>query len=96
MFRSVGLGIRELSLSERRAWRVVLSDGLVLDMGRNDVEPRLSRFISLLPKIRRDDARQLVHADLRYTNGFALVWQEKQQQAPEAIPPQPTQEQAAI
>ena len=37
MFRSVGLGIRELSLSERRAWRVVLSDGLVLDMGRNDV-----------------------------------------------------------
>jgi cell division protein FtsQ len=96
MFRSVGLGIRELSLNERRAWRVVLSDGLVLDMGRNDVAPRLARFISLLPKIRRDDARRLVHADLRYTNGFALVWQEKPAQVPEDITPQPTQEQAAI
>jgi cell division protein FtsQ len=96
MFRTIGLGISELSLNERRAWRVVLSDGLVLDMGRNDVEPRLSRFISLLPKIRRDDPRRLVHADLRYTNGFALVWQEKPTPEADPVPPQNTQGQAVI
>jgi cell division protein FtsQ len=77
LFRAVGLSITSLSLSERNAWRVQLSDGLVLDVGRNDVDLRLARFIVLLPKIRREDSRQLVHADLRYTNGFALVWQDK-------------------
>ena len=95
-FRAIGLSIRELSLSERRAWRVVLSDGLVLEMGRNDVEPRLKRFISLLPKIRREDARQLVHADLRYTNGFTLVWQEKTPPVVNPLPAQIPQEQLAI
>ena len=72
----MGLSIATVSLSERNAWRVQLSDGLVLDIGRNDVDLRLARFILLLPKIRREDSRQLVHADLRYTNGFALVWQD--------------------
>lgn len=74
LFQSVGLDIAELSLSERKAWRVVLSDGLVLDIGRNDVDTRLARFVALLPKIKREEPRQLVHADLRYTNGFALTW----------------------
>lgn len=77
LFRAVGLSITSVSLSERNAWRVQLSDGLVLEIGRNDVDIRLARFILLLPKIRREDSRQLVHADLRYTNGFALVWQDK-------------------
>ena len=74
LFQSVGLGIAELSISERNAWRVVLSDGLVLDIGRNDADGRLARFVALLPKIKREEPRRLVHADLRYTNGFALTW----------------------
>ena len=96
LFRSVGLHIAELSLNERNAWRVVLSDGLVLDIGRNDVEPRLARFIALLPKIKRDDKRQLVQADLRYTNGFALVWKSVPQPLAESIPPQILQGPTAI
>ncbi len=77
LFQSVGLGIAELDVSERDAWRVVLSDGLVLQVGRNESDSRLVRFIALLPKIRREqERRQLVHADLRYTNGFALTWRD--------------------
>lgn len=84
MFQSVGLGIAALDVSERNAWRIVLSDGLVLQVGRNDADSRLARFVALLPKIRREQqARQLVHADLRYTNGFALVWRD--------LPPAPQQ-----
>ncbi len=96
LFGSVGLRIAALSLNERNAWRVVLSDGLVLDMGRNDVEPRLARFIALLPKIKRDDKRQLVQADLRYTNGFALVWKDAPQPLAEIIPPPIQQGHTAI
>lgn len=74
LFQSIGLRITELSVSERYAWRVVLSDGLVLEVGRDAEDGRMARFISLLPKIKRDESRRLVHADLRYTNGFALTW----------------------
>jgi cell division protein FtsQ len=96
MFRSIGLVITDLSLNERRAWRVVLSNGLVLDIGRNDVGLRLARFIALLPKIRREDPRRLIHADLRYTNGFALVWQNTPQATAKAISPTTFQEHPVI
>lgn len=88
LFQSVGLGISALDVSERNAWRVVLSDGLVLQVGRNDTGSRLARFVALLPKIRREqEQKQLVHADLRYTNGFALTWRD----APKQETPVPKQ-----
>lgn len=87
MFRDLGLSIAKLSLSERNAWRIELSDGLLLEVGRNDADQRLKRFVRFLPKIKREDTRQLVHVDLRYTNGFSLVWQEKPVQ--EVIQPSP-------
>ena len=92
-FQSVGLAITELSISERNAWRVVLSDGLVLDIGRNDADARLARFVALLPKIKREEPRRLVHADLRYTNGFALTWRALAAPAP-VVPPTNLQEPA--
>ena len=93
LFQSVGLAITELSISERNAWRVVLSDGLVLDIGRNDADARLARFVALLPKIKREEPRRLVHADLRYTNGFALTWRALAAPAP-VVPPKNLQEPA--
>jgi cell division protein FtsQ len=89
LFQSVGLAITELSISERNAWRIVLSDGLVLDIGRNDADIRLARFVALLPKIKREEPRRLVHADLRYTNGFALTWRALAVPAPVAPPTNP-------
>lgn len=92
LFQSVGLGIAELHVSERDAWRVVLSDGLVLHVGRNDTASRLARFVALLPKIRREQTqKQLVHADLRYTNGFALSWREIPAPAAPVPEPNPTE-----
>jgi cell division protein FtsQ len=96
MFQAVGLSIKNISLSERNAWRVELSDGMVVEVGRNDVEQRLKRFIRFLPKIKSEDTRQLVHVDLRYTNGFALVWQAKPIQDTTQTMPTNTNGQAAI
>ena len=36
--------VAELRLSARRAWQARLASGLVLDLGRGDVEARLARF----------------------------------------------------
>jgi len=84
MFLGMGLQVSRVQLSARGGWQLTLSDGLEIEIGRNDSERRLARFARLLPKIRSSETRRLVRADLRYTNGFALVWEDASQ-APEAI-----------
>ena len=46
---------------------------------------RLARFARMLPQLRANEARLLERADLRYTNGFAIVW--KDAPAAPAAPP---------
>jgi cell division protein FtsQ len=75
LFLGDGLQIRTLALSARGSWTLWLSDGTRVDVGRGDPQRRLQRFARLLPRLRAGDHRQLLRADLRYTNGFALTWQ---------------------
>jgi cell division protein FtsQ len=75
LFLGSGLHIARVELSARGSWDLVLSDGMEIEVGRNDPELRLQRFARLLPRLRSRDPRVLVRADLRYTNGFALTWQ---------------------
>jgi cell division protein FtsQ len=67
----LGNPLAELRLSERRAWQAKLASGLTLDLGRGDLEPRLTRFAVAWPSIASEVA-SATHADLRYANGFAL------------------------
>jgi cell division protein FtsQ len=63
--------VAELHLSPRGAWQVALASGLVLDIGRTDIEPRLERFAAAWPGLAARGV-ETRHADLRYANGFAL------------------------
>ena len=63
--------VAELRLSPRGAWQVTLASGLVLDLGRNDIEARLARFAAAWPELAAQGVTT-PHADLRYANGFAL------------------------
>ena len=74
LFLGSGLQVREVRLSARGSWSLLLSDGTAVEVGRNDVEHRLQRFSHLLPRLPAGEPRRLARADLRYTNGFALVW----------------------
>jgi cell division protein FtsQ len=74
LFLGSGLQVREVRLSARGSWSLLLSDGTEVEVGRNDVQHRLQRFSHLLPRLTTGEARRLARADLRYTNGFALVW----------------------
>lgn len=76
LFLGLGLQVSKVELNPRGGWLLTLSDGLVIDIGRSDAGQRLERFARLLPKIRSGESRRLVRADLRYTHGFALVWQD--------------------
>ncbi len=67
----LGSPVTELALSERRAWQATLATGLVLDLGRGEVEARLARFARAWPLVAAE-ARTATRADLRYPNGFSL------------------------
>jgi cell division protein FtsQ len=64
--------VTELRLSARGAWQVVLDSGLSLELGRGDIHPRLARFVAAWPQL-ASQGLEARHADLRYTNGFAMA-----------------------
>jgi cell division protein FtsQ len=88
MFLPLGLRVETVRLSARGSWSLRLDDGTEIEAGRGDPQARLARFARMLPQLRNDPARRLVRADLRYTNGFAIVWEE-------TAPPPPATEPAA-
>lgn len=60
-------------LSDRRAFKVELDRELIVELGRDYVEERLARFVTVY----QDTLGKLLHhkvkeIDLRYTNGFAV------------------------
>lgn len=76
LFLPLGLRVDTVSVSARGSWSLVLDDGTRIEAGRGDPQPRLARFARMLPQLRADPVRRIVRADLRYTNGFAIVWNE--------------------
>jgi cell division protein FtsQ len=63
--------ITQISLSPRFAWQVKLENGMVLELGREEMHERLSRFVNVYPYSLAALARPVRHVDLRYRNGFA-------------------------
>jgi len=82
----LGMTIRELRLSPRRAWRMQLENGMQLALGREQTDARLARFIALYPRLFgaqpsvSETAAQAavpvaaapLTVDLRYPDGFAV------------------------
>lgn len=63
---------RELHLSPRRAWKLTLDNGLLIDLGREDASERLARFVAYYPRTVGRLPRRIEAVDLRYRNGFAV------------------------
>ena len=68
----IGRAPVRVQLSQRRAWRVQLDDGMTLEIGREQVESRLKRFLAAYPRTLLPLARRIDYVDLRYANGFAV------------------------
>lgn len=75
LVKPLALEVDRLSLDARRAWRLRLSNGLTLEVGRNHPLKRVARFVKVYPAILASAEGRLTAVDLRYSNGFAARWQ---------------------
>ncbi|WP_341502931.1 FtsQ-type POTRA domain-containing protein [Gallaecimonas sp. GXIMD4217] len=75
-----GFAIQAARLSNRQSWELELGNGPRLILGREDTLRRVQRFIDSFPYV-QGEQRQPAYLDLRYDTGFAVGWQEEQQDA---------------
>lgn len=61
-----------VQVTARRAWRVRLEGGPTLELGREDVEARLARYLDVHERTVGALKRRVEYVDLRYANGFAV------------------------
>jgi cell division protein FtsQ len=71
--------VRSLTLSERYAWHVKLSNGMKVEFGRDEensdktlTEDRVARLFKYWPQVQEKWVNRVDAIDLRYANGFAV------------------------
>ena len=71
LLRPLEQNIDYMKLSPRRAWRVRLENGTMLELGREQMEARLERYVLAHVRGSLELDPRLSYVDLRYPNGFA-------------------------
>jgi cell division protein FtsQ len=69
-----GMRLSSARLDPRGAWEFRLDNGVVLRLGRRQVDERFDRFMHAASRLVAVRAADIDYIDLRYTNGFAVGW----------------------
>jgi len=80
------LSILQVELDARRAWTLLLTNNIRLILGRNNSEQKISRFVSVYPKLIAGQQEKIEQIDLRYTNGIAVHWQQAENKNTAELP----------
>lgn len=81
-FQAIGRNISSLLLNERRAWQIILDNGIRLELGKESLDERIVRFF-LLYKQLGNEVDKVSYIDLRYDTGAAVGWISEQELAQE-------------
>ncbi len=68
------MSMAEFSINNRWAWKIKLTTGLEILLGRNDQLKKLQRFMKTLDILGREQINAMAVVDLRYPNGYAVSW----------------------
>lgn len=72
MISGTGMKIAEIALTPRRAWQIKTDTNLTIELGREQMEARLTKFAGLYKRLQSTLGEHVLYADLRYPNGFAI------------------------
>jgi cell division protein FtsQ len=68
----LGVRIRDLSMNERGALTMLLTNGVKVKLGKDDVLERMRRLVAFMESRYSSDLLNMETIDLRYTNGIAV------------------------
>ncbi|GGB87640.1 cell division protein FtsQ [Marinobacterium zhoushanense] len=74
MFAANGLKLSGLTLEPRGAWTIDLDNGIRVVAGREQLIPRLKRFLAVYRLTLASRAAEIEQIDIRYPNGVAVRW----------------------
>jgi cell division protein FtsQ len=66
--------IAQLNLSPRFAWQVRLDNGMLLALGREQMQQRVARFVAVYSYSLANVSHKVNYVDLRYRNGFTVAY----------------------
>ncbi|MDU6924841.1 cell division protein FtsQ [Franconibacter helveticus] len=70
--------LKEAAMTARRSWQLTLTNGIKLNLGRDETMKRLDRFVELYPVLQQQaqaDGKRISYVDLRYDSGAAVGWE---------------------
>jgi cell division protein FtsQ len=70
----IGMRLAALELDARGAWNLTLDSGVVVRLGRQQMDQRFDRFMVAAAKLVTQRATDIAYVDMRYSNGFAVGW----------------------
>jgi cell division protein FtsQ len=73
-FRAWETSVAELRLSDRWSWSILLKNGVRIECGRQDPLDAVTKLLAWFPLLGKDRVALLQRVDLRYSNGFAIMW----------------------
>ncbi|NOT12332.1 MAG: FtsQ-type POTRA domain-containing protein [Methylococcaceae bacterium] len=68
------LALAEFNVNDRWAWKIKLTTGMEIELGRNEQLKKLHRFLKTLAVLGQERVNSIATVDLRYPNGFAIAW----------------------
>jgi cell division protein FtsQ len=68
------LEIKELVMDKRRAWNVILNNGVKVVLGRAESQQRFERFLRVYQDGLQRYQPQINEMDMRYPNGLSVIW----------------------
>ncbi len=79
-----GLGLRRVHMDARGAWEMTLQNGVVIRLGRRQIEQRTELLVDVVAKIITNRAADIDYVDMRYSNGFTIGWKKGAQSPADA------------
>ncbi len=70
----IGLYLMEFKVTDRQSWRLIMENGLVLELGRLEPLHKLTQLIKALMILGDELVSKMAYIDMRYPNGYAVRW----------------------
>ena len=85
---AIGIAIAAARINSRGAWSLRTREGAEFVLGRERMRARLDRFVAAMARLPDGERQRIERADLRFANGFAVLWRALPPAQP-AVAPEP-------